>query len=1034
MEEGNKPRTRARKIVDSSKGVQKKGEGLGIGPVNNAGNYADRAEQAPASGTSADGGAQESYSGASADGGPQPARPRPGFTVPDAGFSSADGGGIPTRPAGARPSASSSADGGGIPARPASVKPGASSSADGGGIPARPASARPSTASSADGGRTSERQAAQQPRQGGPRIHYGPDGQSSGGSAAQAAGNTAGRTAQQPSSAGNAANRATQQSSSGVNAAGLVSSLLGGATGNGGQNGGKKSGGGSRLILLLVAAAVLFFGGRSLFGGGNDGTDTSTSTNTNTNTSLFSGDTAGTGGLTNLLSGFMGSSGSSVYDLLGVLSQGTDASQGTGAYQGGSVLPQSLSQQGDVAQYFTSPDGGSTDNLDTPPVPGARTKRTVIRGGGKDTVTVMVYLCGSDLESRSGMGTSDLKEMTQAKLSDKVNLIVYTGGASSWKNSVVSSRTQQIYQIRDGGLYRLEENMGTTSMTDPETLAKFIRYGAKNFPADRMCLILWDHGGGSVSGYGRDEVKGAGSSMSLAGINTALKSGGVSFDFIGFDACLMATVENGIMLEKYADYMIASEETEPGVGWYYTDWLTKLSANTSMPTVEIGRQIADDFVNVCNRKCRGQATTLSVVELAELAATVPAELKEFSVETSEMIRSNQYSKVSTARSRTREFAQSSKIDQVDLVHFARNMETKEGEELAQALEGAVKYNRIGGGISNAYGLSIYFPYKRAGKVSQAVSAYQAIGMDDEYARCIQEFASLEVSGQVSAGTPADSYGSSQTVALPGLMSSLLGSGSYSSSAGSADLLDGLLGSLMGGSGGDALSFFSGRSMSLEDTRDYILAHHFDPSLLVWENDRISLPKEQWDLVENLCLNVFIDDGEGYMDLGMDLPAPDSISGGDLLAVYDGTWLAIDRQPVAYYYLGTVEEGENYATTGYIPAMLNGVRVNLILIFDSERPDGYLAGALPVYGDSEDEVQPKTMIGIGKGDQLQFLCDYYDYQGKYQDTYHLGDPITLGDEIEIANAPVDVSAAKVTWCFTDIYQQKYWTPSLTWKDR
>ena len=33
-----------------------------------------------------------------------------------------------------------------------------------------------------------------------------------------------------------------------------------------------------------------------------------------------------------------------------------------------------------------------------------------------------------------------------------------------------------------------------------------------------------------------------------------------------------------MVLEPYADYMIASEETEPGIGWYYTGWLTALSA------------------------------------------------------------------------------------------------------------------------------------------------------------------------------------------------------------------------------------------------------------------------------------------------------------------------------------------------------------------------------------------------------------------------------------------------------------------------
>ena len=61
--------------------------------------------------------------------------------------------------------------------------------------------------------------------------------------------------------------------------------------------------------------------------------------------------------------------------------------------------------------------------------PAPREKRTKIIGNGKDVVTIMVYLCGTDLESRSKMATSDLQEMASAKISDNVNLIVYTGGS-----------------------------------------------------------------------------------------------------------------------------------------------------------------------------------------------------------------------------------------------------------------------------------------------------------------------------------------------------------------------------------------------------------------------------------------------------------------------------------------------------------------------------------------------------------------------------------------------------------------------------
>ena len=335
---------------------------------------------------------------------------------------------------------------------------------------------------------------------------------------------------------------------------------------------------------------------------------------------------------------------------------------------------------GNVSTGWDNNDNTST--LDTSVAKNARDKYTTIKGKGKDEVTLMVYLCGTDLESRSKMATSDLQEMLNADISDNVNVIVYTGGCNRWQNDVISSKTNQIWQLKDEGLVCLEKDMGNKSMTNPDTLSSFIKWCKKNYPANRNSLIFWDHGGGSVSGYGYDEKFQSSGSMSLAGIDKAFTAGGVKFDFVGFDACLMATTENALMLTKHADYMIASEETEPGIGWYYTNWLTKLSENTSMPTIEIGKNIIDDFIDTCNKQCRGQSTTLSVVDLAEVEATIPAALADFSKNTYDLIKNEQYAQVSNARSGSREFGASSRIDQVDLIHLAKNMKTEEGEALA----------------------------------------------------------------------------------------------------------------------------------------------------------------------------------------------------------------------------------------------------------------------------------------------------------------------------------------------------------------
>ena len=67
-----------------------------------------------------------------------------------------------------------------------------------------------------------------------------------------------------------------------------------------------------------------------------------------------------------------------------------------------------------------------------------------------------------------------------------------------------------------------EKDMGNASMTKPATLTKFINYCSKNFPANRNMLIFWDHGGGSVSGYGYDEKNPSAGSMDLAEIDLAL--------------------------------------------------------------------------------------------------------------------------------------------------------------------------------------------------------------------------------------------------------------------------------------------------------------------------------------------------------------------------------------------------------------------------------------------------------------------------------------------------------------------------------
>ena len=654
--------------------------------------------------------------------------------------------------------------------------------------------------------------------------------------------------------------------------------------------------------------------------------------------------------------------------------------------------------------------GGGSVNYNV--ADGSRAKRTAIMGANSDSVTIMVYLCGTDLESKHGMASADMEEMRAASSSfgDNFNLIVYTGGCTKWKNGV-SSSVNQIYQIKGGKIRTLVSDDGKKAMTKPETLTSFIKYCTTNFPANRRELILWDHGGGSVSGYGYDEKYSTSGSMTLAGIDKALKNSGTTFDFIGFDACLMATAENALMLNDYADYLIASEETEPGIGWYYTNWLTKFAKNTSMSTLDVGKNIIDDFVSECGRKCAGQKTTLSIIDLAEFSHTVPENLAAFSKSVTTKINQNDYKTVSDARYNTREFAISSKIDQVDLVNLAENMNTTEGKSLANSLKNAVKYNRTSTNMTNAYGVSIYFPYKRTSYVDKACDTYEDIGMNSEYAECIRKFASLETSGQIAAG------GSSSPI------SSIFG-GSSSYSSGSSDIIGQLISGFLGGGRSviDGLDENNTSFMKDVDTNsasEYLANNYFDASNLVWEQKDgkyvMTLPETQWELVHGLDRNMFYDDGEGWVDLGMDNTFYFD-DDGNLVADDERNWVAINGQIVAYYHTDSIKNADgSYTDMGYVPAMLNGERVNLIIVFEHKN--------------GETETVAKSLTELQIGDKLDFICDFYSYDKVYQDSYYLGEQMTVTNEMKVTNADVGSGKVRITYCFTDIYNQEYWTPAI-----
>ena len=691
----------------------------------------------------------------------------------------------------------------------------------------------------------------------------------------------------------------------------------------------------------------------------------------------------------------------------------------------------------------------------TPTVNGkAREKRFKALGGGKDTVTIMVYMCGTDLESKYGMATNDLVEMTKATIGDNVNVIVETGGCKKWQNSVVSSGSNQIYRVLSGGqLQTLESNYGSKSMVKPSTLTEFIKYCASKFPANRNILIFWDHGGGSITGYGYDEKNGGNDSMDLAEIDKALSDAGVIFDWIGFDTCLMSTLETDMVCTKYADYIIASEETEPGTGWYYTNWLTSISKNTSIDTLTLSKQICDDFVAASQQSERNAQVTLSCVDLAELEGIVPEVFTRFANSTSSLIESNSYRTVSNARATTRQFAEGNGLNQIDLPDFCDRLGSTESKLLAEALRSCIKYNRTT--ISRANGISIYFPYESMKSMTSAVNTYNSIGFDSEYTKCIKTFATMASSGQAAYSSSTYNYGQSGSSIDLG---SLLG-GSYSNPLGS------LLGNYTTSSGSQSsgysispsdimslLSMMSGRSIpsqyswfdteTVSKSAQFVSENYINPGdiTITKRSDGkyvVSLTDSQWNLIETVELNVFVDDGKGFVDLGLDNLF--TIDGNDLIFDYDKSWTTVNGTLVSYYMTSdTVNDDGTWVTRGRIPAILtrkddSGSEVtsvvNLEVVYSSDNKNGTITGWRPFCEENE-LMFAKGNMPIEAGDKLQFLCDYYAYDGTYTDTKKLGDPITVGsDGLTLGSAYVNGTTFSVTYRFTDIYGNRIWTPAM-----
>ena len=627
------------------------------------------------------------------------------------------------------------------------------------------------------------------------------------------------------------------------------------------------------------------------------------------------------------------------------------------------------------------------------------------------SATVMVYMCGSDLESGYGAASADIEEMLEADLGDNVNVVLETGGASEWSFSPEADPSTRQRWVLEDGEASLVQDAGEGTMLDEDEVTDFCSWAAKEYPADRYILIFWDHGGGTIGGFGYDENYPDAPAFTLSQLRKAIKASGVAFDMVGFDACLMATVECAWAMEPVADYLVASEQTEPGDGWSWTGFLNQLGSDPSTATTDLGKTIIDDF-SAHYAETGEEDTTLSLIDLREISR-VYERLSTFLDDAADSIEADNalFTTMSGARSRAKSYAEDS-VDQVDLVDMVDRSDFEGADDVSEAVASCVKYRSDTSSGSN--GIAMYFPYSEVSQYSDVRQVLEDIGYTEPVAFYDYFLSVMGNSPTSSSHGIVSSYASTQVAQ---------DSGTAASASSSSDS-------------------YANESLSSEGWFED-LSNEFSyqelPDELVLASDGsnwvVEMDDSLWSDFADFQITVMQNYDDGYLMLGTD-DAYQVTDDGNIAVDFDGEWLSIDGSFFSFYCDAPEETGDGEIRySGTIPAILNGgERIDLVVTWPtaSERGDGETIGYVQGYRMSgQDYVLGRGLGQLEAGDTLTPVFDYFDSEGNWVETLQ-GDAITVSDPSDVEVRYEDTGDASVLFwgTLTTVYGSQVDTEVLT----
>ncbi|MGC8780141.1 MAG: clostripain-related cysteine peptidase, partial [Anaerolineae bacterium] len=378
--------------------------------------------------------------------------------------------------------------------------------------------------------------------------------------------------------------------------------------------------------------------------------------------------------------------------------------------------------------------------------------------------TIMLYQDATDKALDKDIFL-DLNEAERAGSSERVQIVAQIeryqgpGRASGWTGAkrFLVTRDPDLKAVRS----KLVADLGNVNMADPKTLVEFALWAIKTYPADKYALILSDHGMGWPGGMTDPNSSGThatdaplarqmGNILYLHELDQALgqirsAAGLDKFELIGLDACLMSQLEVYSVLANHARYAVASEETEPSLGWAYTSFLQALNANPTMTGADLAKLIVQSYIVQDQRIVDDQAraefagrgsylgesgapsaqavaremqqdVTLTAIDLAALPELM-TRVNDYAValqrvDPRAIARARSY-----AQSFTSIFGSKTPPSYIDLGHFVQLLKRMTGDKevnaagdrVLAALRKAVIAEKHGPEKPGATGIAIYFP-------------------------------------------------------------------------------------------------------------------------------------------------------------------------------------------------------------------------------------------------------------------------------------------------------------------------------------